>query len=448
MKRRFFPKRVDITPHIAKPFQFFFRIEASSSIVLIAVTAASMLWANSPYRANYHHLWEVPLSIGLGSFQISMPLKEWINEGLMTLFFFLAGLEIKREILVGELSTLRKAILPVFAAAGGMLFPALIYLLFNHDTNYLRGWAIPMATDIAFSLGILYILGKRVPWGLRIFLTAFAIADDIGAVVIKTAISMIYAEKINMTFLAVSASLVVFIALAGFYWIRSSLFYLLLGILLWYFMLGSGIHSTLSGIIIAMFVPAKGRYTLDGYITIVKDYLKRFSCPTEGCGNSILVNPEHLNTVQAIELACHHVETPLQRFEHSLQSWIAFVVVPLFVMANTGVTFKGMNLTQTLHSPIVTGIIAALVIGKPTGIILFSFIAVKLGFASLTSNTKWRHIIGAGILGGIGFTMSFFIATMSFNEGNILTLVKVGILASSVLSGLAGFLFLLFVRQH
>ncbi len=448
MKRKFFLQRVDITPHIARPFQIFFRIEASSSILLIAVTIVAMFWANSPYKNIYHHLWELPLSIGLGTFQVVMPLKEWINEGLMTLFFFLAGLEIKREILVGEISTFRKAILPVFAAAGGMLIPALIYIYFNHNTVYLRGWAIPVATDIAFSLGILYVLGKRVPIGLRVFLTAFAIADDIGAVAMKTAISMIYAEKINMAFLAVAALLVVFIALASFYWIRSSLFYIFLGILLWYFMLGSGIHSTLAGIITAMFVPAKGRYTLDSYLKLLKKYLKRFSCPPEGCGHSILFNPEHLNTVQAIELACHHVETPLQRFEHALQSWIAFVVVPLFVMANTGITFKDLNIAQALHSPIVMGIIAGLVIGKPVGITLFSLIAVKLGLARLTSNTKWRHIVGAGILGGIGFTMSFFIATLSFPEGDLLTFAKIGILATSVLAGLAGFLFLFFIRQH
>ncbi len=448
MKRKLFPKRIDITPHIARPFQLFFKIEASSSLLLIAATTVAMFLANSQYKNLYHHFWEMPFSIGLGSFQIVMPLKEWINEGLMSLFFFIAGLEIKREILVGELSTFRKAILPVFAAAGGMLIPASIYVLFNHDTVYLRGWAIPMATDIAFSLGILYILGKRVPVGLRVFLSAFAIADDLGAVALKTIISMLYAEKINMAFLLVALLIIILTAIASFYWVRSSLFYILMGFLLWYFILGSGVHSTLAGIIIAMFVPAKARYTLDSYLELLKKYLKRFSCPPEGCGNSILFNPNHLNTVQAIELACHHVETPLQRFEHALQSWVAFVVVPLFALANAGITLKELNITQALHSPIILGIITGLVIGKPVGITLFSLIAVKLGFAKLASNTKWRHIIGAGILGGIGFTMSFFIATLSFPEGELLSLAKLGILVASILAGFAGMSYMFFIRQN
>ncbi len=434
MIKRFIPRRVEIAPHVIKPFQFFFKSEASSSIVLLLATFMAMLWANSPYSESYHHFWEIPFRIRLGSFEIGMPLKEWINEGLMALFFFIVGLEIKREILVGELSSFRKAILPVFAALGGMLIPAGIYLLFNHSSELIRGWAIPMATDIAFSLGVLYVLGKRVPFGLRVFLSAFAIADDLGSVLV---IALFYTKQINITALVMALLIIGILAVATFFWVRNTLFYVVMGVLLWYFILGSGLHATLAGIITAMFIPAKAVYNTDKFVEVINRYLEKLKCPT-GCGDSIMTEQAHLNAVQAIELACHNVETPLQRIEHTLQPWVAYGIVPLFALANAGITLGAIDLPSALKSTVALGIFLGLVVGKPVGITLFSMLAVKLGLARLAKNIKWRHISGAGMLGGIGFTMSFFIAALSFDSPLLLSYAKLGILSASLVSGLIG----------
>ncbi len=432
--RKFVPKRLEIAPHVIRPFQFFFRSEAASSIVLLLATFVAMLWANSSFSEGYHHFWEIPLGFKLNSFDLFMPLKEWINEGLMALFFFLVGLEIKREILVGELSSFRKAILPVFAAVGGMLVPAGIYLFFNNSPELIRGWAIPMATDIAFSLGVLYVLGRRVPFGLRIFLSAFAIADDLGSVLV---IALFYTKEINITALLMALAVVGVLAVATYFWIRSTLFYVVMGVVLWYFILGSGLHATLAGIITAMFIPAKAVYNTDKFVEVIKKYLDRIKCP-KGCGDSIMTEQTHLNAVQAIELACHNVETPLQRIEHTLQPWVSYGIVPLFALANAGITLESIDLGSAFKSSIALGIFLGLVVGKPVGITLFSMLAVKLGLAKLAKNISWRHIAGAGMLGGIGFTMSFFIAALSFESPLLLSYAKLGILSASLVSGLVG----------
>jgi NhaA family Na+:H+ antiporter len=424
---------------LIKPFQLFFQAQASSSILLICATAVALLWANSPFADIYHHFWESRLSIALGGYSLAKSLREWINEGLMAIFFFIVGLEIKREISGGELASLKKALLPVGAAFGGMVFPALVYFAFNHGTPAVHGWGIAMATDIAFALGALFILGKRVPVGLRVFLSALAIADDLGAVVV---IALFYTETIHMSSLALGLAIVIFMGVANLLWVRKTLVYALLGIGLWLSFLGSGIHATVAGVLVAMCIPARGKYNTDRFLAEVGKYLGEFHCPTDGCGYSILLNEKHRDAVQSIELACHHVETPLQRLEHSLHPWVAYLVIPVFALANAGLTLGTFDIAHALTSPVTLGVTFGLLFGKPLGIVLFSYLFTRRGLSSLPAGVSWSHIIGAGILGGIGFTMSLFITSLSFRDPLMRDFAKVGILIGSFVSGTLGIAFL------
>ncbi len=359
----------------------------------------------------------------------------------MAFFFFTVGLEIKREMLVGELASLRKALLPASAALGGMLFPSLIFIYFTYGTAMAKGWGIPMATDIAFALGALAVLGRSIPVGLRVFLSAFAIADDLGAVLV---IALFYTKTITLHYLLISLLFVGGLALANFFWVRHTLVYAILGTGLWLAILGSGIHATVAGIIVAMFVPARAKYDTDKFLSEVSTHLNEFQCEPAGCGHSILLNERHLNAVQSIELAAHHAETPLQRLEHSLHPWVAFVVIPFFALANAGVSFAGMDILNALLSPLTLGVSLGLLLGKPLGITLLSFLTVKTGLASLPSGVRWSHIVGASILGGIGFTMSLFIMGLSFSDETLIDQSKFGILAGSLASGVIGLAFLRF----
>ncbi|UCG77624.1 MAG: Na+/H+ antiporter NhaA [Nitrospirota bacterium] len=426
---------------IMKPFQQFARNEASSSILLMGMTVMALIWANSPLATTYHHFWETELHLSLGGHEISRSLRDWIDEGLMAFFFFTVGLEIKREILVGELASMKRAFLPVGAAIGGMAVPALIFLFFNSGLSTAYGWGIPMATDIAFSLGVLFILGKRVPIGIRVFLSAFAIADDLGSVFV---IAVFYTKQIFTEYLLISAVIILFLAIANYMWVRKALIYSILGILLWLSILASGVHATVAGIIVAMFIPARARYDTDGFIENVSRCMEEYQCPPDGCGDTVMLNRRHLNAAQAIEMACHNYETPLQRLEHALHPWVAFLIIPLFALANVGVTLSGLNAGDMLFSPLALGITLGLVIGKPVGITLFAYITVRLGIAQLADDINWCHIVGAGILGGIGFTMSLFVSSLSFADPQILDSAKIAILTGSIISGITGLLILRF----
>jgi NhaA family Na+:H+ antiporter len=428
-----------ITSPLIRPFQSFFKKEASSSILLMLAALIAFFWSNSLFAETYHKLWNAELTIALAHFRISKSLLHWINDGLMAYFFFLVGLEIKREMLVGELASLRKAALPIAAALGGMCFPALIYILINRGTPYVAGWGIPMATDIAFALGALAILGKRIPSSLKIFLSAFAIADDLGAVLV---IALFYTETIVWQYLIICLLIVLGLALANFFWIRWTLLYALLGFALWFFILGSGLHATIAGVVLALFIPSRGKYNTDKFVEEVNRGMGEFQCPPDGCGFSILLNPKHMNAVQSIELACHHVETPLQRLEHGLHPWVAFLVVPLFALANGGLTLGDMDFTRALHDPLTIGILLGLTVGKPLGITLCCYLALKTRLASLPTGVTWPNIIGVGCLGGIGFTMSLFIANLSFIDPETLSYSKLGILIASITSAVIGLAFL------
>ncbi len=424
-----------ITYQIVRPFQSFFRKSASSSILLLLAALIAFAWSNSPLAESYHHVWHADVTIRLGPYQLSKSLLHWINEGLMAFFFFTVGLEIKREMLVGELASLRKALLPVAAALGGMVFPAGIYFLLNRGTPEIAGWGIPMATDIAFALGALAVFGTKLPLGLKIFLSAFAIADDLGAVFV---IAVFYTEEIVLHYLFISLILILCLAVANLLWVRWTLLYAILGLALWLAVLGSGLHATLAGIIVAAFIPAKAMYNTDRFVEKVNELMDQIECPPEGCGFTILMNQKHQSAVQSIELACHRVETPLQRLEHVLHPWVAFLVIPLFALANGGLTLGDIDFAQAIASPLTLGILMGLLLGKPLGITLFSYGAVKMNLASLPAGVRWSHIIGASLLGGIGFTMSLFIALLSFTSVEAISYAKLGILAGSVLSALLG----------
>ena len=431
-----------VADQILRPAQQFFDKEASSSILLISATAIALIWVNSSIGETYHSFWHTHISFTFGHFHISKTLLHWVNDGLMSLFFFTVGLEIKREILVGELATPKKALLPVIAALGGMIVPALIYAGVNFGLPTIHGWGIPVATDIAFALGAVAVFGRKLPVGLRIFLAAFAIADDLGAVVI---IAIFYTKEIVWSNLIISLFLIFGLAAANFFWIRQTLIYAILGLAVWFFVLGSGVHPTIAGVIVSFFVPARGRYDTDNFLQNVKKITEKFECEEQSCGYSILLNQEHLYAVQALELACHDVETPLQRLMHALHPWVAFLILPLFAMGNTGLIFRGIVFSEAVSNPVILGIIFGLVVGKPIGILLFSYLSVKTGIASLPQEVRWSHIFGGAMLGGIGFTMSLFLSELSFTDPHIIDYARIAILTGSILSAIFGMSYLGFI---
>ncbi len=432
---------------LLKPAQRFFSHEAMSSVLLLAAATAAILLANSQWRTAYEHLIHTEISFGLGTIQITKSLFHWVNDGLMALFFFTVGLEIKREMMVGELSSFRRAIFPAVAAIGGMIVPAVIYGAFTHGTPYTDGWGIPMATDIAFALGAVAVFGKRLPAGLRVFLAAFAIADDMGAVMV---IALFYTKTIVWMNLLICIGFIVILAIVNLLWVRHTLIYALLGLGVWISVLGSGVHPTVAGVIVSLFIPARGKLDTDLFIKNIRSHLDAFECEEQSCGFSILLNNNHLNAVQSIEIDCHNVETPLQRLEHALHPWVAFVILPLFAFCNSGLDFHGLSLSAMILHPVTLGVITGLVVGKPIGILLFAFLAVKTGLAALPRGIRWGHIFGASLLGGIGFTMSLFISELSFSAIELLDHAKFGIFAGSILAATLGIGYLYFesVRER
>jgi Na+:H+ antiporter, NhaA family len=428
-----------IANQILRPAQRFFRKQVASSVLLLAATVIALIWANSNIAETYHSFWHTKISLVFGKFHINKSLVHWINDGLMALFFFTVGLEIKRELLVGELASPKKALLPVIAALGGMLVPGLIYISFNLGSSNLDGWGIPMATDIAFALGAVAIFGRKLPVNLRIFLAAFAIADDLGAVLV---IAIFYTKEIVWFYVFVCLMLTLCLAIANLLWIRWTLVYAALGLAIWFFVMGSGIHPTVAGVIVSLFIPARGRYDTDRFLQNADQIMAKFKCEDQSCGYSILLNQEHMHAVHALELACHDVETPLQRLMHFLHPWVAFTILPFFALSNMGLNFHGVNFSEVAVHTVSLGIFFGLVFGKPLGVMLFSYIAVKTGMGSLPKDVRWSHILGSAMLGGIGFTMSLFIADLSFPTSQILNYAKMAILSGSLLSAGIGITFL------
>ncbi len=423
-------------------FQYFFTRISQAGFLLFGSAILAFIWSNVD-SAGYDHFWHQELTVSLAGFTLTHSLVHWINDGLMTIFFLTVGLEIKRELLVGGLSDPRRAALPIAAAVGGMVFPAVIYLFFTWGTGTEAGWGIPMATDIAFSLAVLSLLGDRVPFGVRLFLTAFAIADDLGAILV---IALFYTPAIDLAALAVAAGIVCGLWGLNRFGIRHSLPYILLCILLWFAVAKAGLHPTVAGVITALFIPSTGKYDTDLFLEMVSKRLENIQCRDGSCGESILVNQSHLNAVQEIDLACRKVVTPLQRLEHGLSSWVGYLVLPLFALANGGVALTGLEPVAALTDPITLGIAVGLVVGKPLGIFIFTFGIAKILKTGLIQGTSWTQILGAGLLGGIGFTMSLFVSNLSFTEFVNLEYAKIGIMIGSFISAGAGYALLRWAR--
>ena len=420
------------------PFQEFAQLEAFGGILLICCTVIALAWANSPWAASYDHLWHANLTFGFANKTFSESLHFWINDGLMAVFFLLVGLEVKRETLAGELASFKKAALPAAAAIGGMLVPASIYTLLNRDSSGGPGWGIPMATDIAFALGVVALLGNRVSTSLRVFLAALAIADDIGAVLV---IAFFYTETISGVHLAIAGVfLVVLIALnrAG---ARHPLIYALLGVGLWVAFLHSGIHATVAGVLLAMTIPARRRIDSRAFLAQSEEILGEFRS-AEQVEDSIEANEKRSSALHLLARDCERAESPMLRFEHALAPWVSYVIMPVFALANAGVAL-GPGIGKKLVDPISLGIICGLFLGKPLGIVGFSWLSNRTGLAALPVGANWRQILGVGGLAGIGFTMSLFIADLAFGSTSMLEIAKVGVLAGSIVSGVTGAIILL-----
>jgi Na+:H+ antiporter, NhaA family len=422
---------------VMRPFQEFSESEAAGGVLLLAAGILALVWANSPWAESYYSIWEHQFTIGFVGFALSKSILHWINDGLMAIFFFVVGLEIKRELLVGELASPRRAALPIAGALGGVVMPTLLYLVLNAGGKGAVGWGIPMATDIAFAVGAMALLGRRAPMGLKVFLTALAIADDIVAVLV---IAIFYTEKLSLP--SLGAAIVFFAALlaAGKSGVRHPLTFALLGGCMWIAMLYSGVHATVAGVLAAFAVPARPRIEVAKFIARGRQLLNQMESPNKG-KEHILKSEAAQVAVLALENACEKVQTPLQRFEHTLLPCVRLIIMPLFAFANAGVPL-GTNLPSAATSPISLGIVLGLVVGKPIGISCASWLAVRVRLASLPAHVSWRQILGAGALGGIGFTMSIFIAGLAFTEQSLLEIAKVGIFVGSLLAGGAGFLLL------
>ena len=427
--------QVEETPvaRALRPVRDFAHFEASSGLVLLGSAVVAMVAANSPFASSFAAIWDTQLSVGLGAIEVSKTVRFWINDGLMAIFFFVVGLEIKREILVGDLSSPRQVVLPLIAAFGGMVVPAAVFLSFNSGGVGAAGWGIPVATDIAFALGVLALFGRRIPNTLKVFLTALAIFDDIGAVLV---IALFYTDHLTMYALVASGIILGLTLLANWVGMRSMLVFGILGFSLWIAMLNSGFHASVAGVLLAFAIPARAHAESEKFIEHSRSLIDEFeesTSPTE----KALGNNRHHSLLASIRVAAERAGTPLQRLEITLGPWVAFFVLPLFALANAGVGIDaaaGSALTHTVMLGGVTG----LVIGKPVGIIVFSWLAVKSGLAKLPESVSWREICAIGCLAGIGFTMALFIAGLAFPEGELLRVAKIAILGGSLLAGMIG----------
>ncbi len=422
---------------IVSPFQKFVKIESSSGIMLFGATVLAMILANSPLADQFSALWKYKIGISSTGFELVKPLILWINDGLMAIFFFLIGLEIKRELLLGELNTVKKASLPLFAAIGGMVIPVIFFFILNKDPQTSDAWGIPMATDIAFSLAILKLLGKRVPLGLKILLIAFAIVDDLGAVMV---IAIFYSEQIKWSLIGIALVLLAILFFLSYRKIVARGLILIFGIIIWILFLKSGIHPTIAGILLAFTVPIRQRITLETYTKGLCDLVDNIK--ESGDSDSPLLSKEQIEGMDDLEDLTDKVQSPLQHLEHRLHNWVAFLIMPLFALSNSGVELNtGMELNTTLGITIALSLVA----GKLLGVSLFSWIGIKSGLAQLPKEVNFGQIIGIALLAGVGFTMSIFVANLAFFDQEILLdSAKVGILTGSLIAGLSGYLVLRF----
>jgi NhaA family Na+:H+ antiporter len=428
---------------ILTPFEAFLHNQTTTGMVLMFTTILALIIANSPLADIYSHFFHTHVDLRVGDWKLSHTIHHWINDGLMAIFFFIIGLEIKREIMVGELSNIKVAILPILSALGGMVLPALIYLAVNYGGEGARGWGIPMATDIAFAISALVLLGKRVSTALVTFLVALAIVDDLGAVVV---IALFYTDQISMQPLALAALTFAIMILFNRLGVRMILPYFIAGIFLWFFMLQSGVHATIAGVIAAMAIPSKPKLTPESFTKEIREDLDTYDKYSDP-------NEFHLNEKQKAVL--HHIEeridavyTPAERLEHDLHLPVAIIIIPLFALANAGIAIDFSSIKETIMTPVSLGIILGLIVGKVIGIFGVAWLAIKMGIAKIPEGSSMSQLFGVAFLGGIGFTMSIFVADLAFAGNETLIFqAKVGILAASLFAGLFGYLWLRFIAK-
>lgn len=413
----------------------FLESQTSGGLVLLVCTIIALIVANVPSLQHLQEIWHLDAGISVGSFKLEMSIMHWINDALMAVFFFVVGLEIKREMLVGELSSLKKATLPIFAALGGMLVPAAIYAFFNAGTPTSNGWGIPMATDIAFAVGVISILGKRCPSPLKIFLLALAIVDDLGAIIV---LALFYPSH-EISFLYMGLALLVFVILIGFNRakIDNPFVYVIFGLVLWYFVFKSGIHATIAGVLLAITIPSKTTINEVRFYVKMKHLMDKF----KESGNSeveVLANPKQLETIHDINEEVDAINPLMHRFESALHPISNFLIIPLFALANAGVALDGSVLSMSPLPPVVPGIFFGLLLGKPIGITLFSFISVKTKLAEMPAGVPWKQVFAIGIVAGIGFTMSIFVDNLAFSDPVALNIGKATILVTSFVSAICG----------
>jgi Na+:H+ antiporter, NhaA family len=416
-------------PESHSTFQEFFRTEALAGGLLVVCAAGALVTANTMWADAYNAVWQVPLTVAVGDHSLSLSIQQWINDGLMAIFFLLVGLEIKREAVAGELSSIRHAALPIAGAVGGMVVPATIYFLVNNEGLASRGWAIPMATDIAFALGVLALVAPRAPSGLKVFLAALAIVDDMGAILV---IALFYTRDIVWDAMAVAGLILLALMGLNLFRVRRLTPYLLLGIGLWFFVHESGVHATIAGVLLAFVIPRRTVINAAEYSVTARRLLDDFD-RTETGDLLVLTSRGQQEAIIGLERASENVTAPLLRLEHALHGVSAFVVMPLFALANAGVSVTG-----SYGGPVMLGVVLGLLIGKPLGITAAAWAAVKLRVATLPSGVNWTVLHGCAWLGGIGFTMSLFIGTLAFDGTGLLDVAKLGILGGSLGAAIVG----------
>ncbi|MCC6798034.1 MAG: Na+/H+ antiporter NhaA [Candidatus Hydrogenedentes bacterium] len=434
----------ELEPH--SPFTSILKRDAFAAALLLASALAALIIANSRAAEWYHHLWHVKFGFALGHYELKQSLHIWINDGLMAIFFFVVGLEIKRELLVGELASFRKALLPAVAALGGMVCPALIYAIINWGTDSIGGWGIPMATDIAFATGCLALLGTRVHPALGVFLVALAIVDDLGAVLV---IAIFYTQQIAVQPLVVGGVLVALSFGLNVFGVRHVWPYALIGVVVWWAFLQSGVHATIAGVLLAFTVPARARYETPHFSGRMGALLKKFT-EAEDHVNPYQVNEQQQELIRFMQREHVLVEPPLQRLEHILHPVCVVLILPLFAFSNSGITIDFSSIGSLLLERVTLGVFFGLILGKQIGVTLCSWIAVKLGWAELPEGMTWRHVYGLSWLAGIGFTMALFISELAFKSGDpelmqrYLAESKIGVFIASFTAGIVGLLVLRF----
>ncbi|MGB7749918.1 MAG: Na+/H+ antiporter NhaA, partial [Candidatus Acidiferrales bacterium] len=399
----------------------FVQNETSGSVLLFGATVAALVWANSPWSGSYFALWKLPLSLGRRPL-LSMDLHHWIDDGLMVLFFLVVGLEIKREIVKGELSSLRQASLPIMAALGGMILPAVLYFTLNRSGLGARGWGIPMATDIGFAMGVLALLGKRIPSSLRVFMLALAIVDDVGAILV---IAFFYTPTISLSALATAGGLLLLLIVVAMRRAPISV-YVVVGFFFWAAVLSSGVHATIAGVILGLIAPIKPKFRPEDLVESAEPLLRNFR-------TQLLSRDKALAeaSLTALDQLLRGTDSIAERLERTLHPWVCFLVLPVFALASAGVALSAQQFKLALSSPIALGVFLGLVVGKVVGITAFSFLAVRLKIAGLADGLTWAGITGVGILAGVGFTVALFISGLSFGDESLVATAKVAVLAAS-----------------